>query len=453
MRAWTIRVIALFVLAALAWGAFWTAPSTRARSGTSGITQPLADSIPLDDVDSIELSYADGREFVFQREGDRWTQVQPFSVGLDAFSIRQLVVLARGLERSGTTDGVALDDTLLGQLGLDPPAASITWRWNGGEQQLDLGNRTLAGRAWALAGDASAPWIVDSSLHERVFDQNPRLWRDGVLFRGAATETGVIEIEAGGEQLRLQRTERGWELTEPLATRADDSAVMDWLARLGRLRSGGAILDVPDDLVRYGLQPANARIAVFSRRNDTVERVLLGDPIGVGSPVRYGLLEASPAIIRIDEDAQRLLIPSATTFVDATGSGVFRADIGAIDVQRVDGSELRLKRDFDAWVLLGDDGTQSTIARNRVEQLLAQLTEARAGEIAFSGYPQEMEVARVVFYDFDNAPIDTVRIVREPNQGRWALENGDGVLRIFTTTFDPPLSFEPDTTQESLPAP
>ena len=56
-------------------------------------------------------------------------------------------------------------------------------------------------------------------------------------------------------------------------------------------------------------------------------------------------------------------------------------------------------------------------------------------------FPTEMAVANVTFLGWDGRPIDTVRIAREPEAGRWALENGDGVLRILPAstvmTLDP----------------
>jgi hypothetical protein len=34
-------------------------------------------------------------------------------------------------------------------------------------------------------------------------------------------------------------------------------------------------------------------------------------------------------------------------------------------------------------------------------------------------------------HGFDARPLDTVRVARDPETGRWALDNGDDVLRMF----------------------
>ena len=66
-----------------------------------------------------------------------------------------------------------------------------------------------------------------------------------------------------------------------------------------------------------------------------------------------------------------------------------------------------------------------------MDALLAILTETRAPDVVVQAFPAEMAVANVTFMGWDGRPIDTVRIAREPEGGRWALENGDGVLRIL----------------------
>ena len=58
-------------------------------------------------------------------------------------------------------------------------------------------------------------------------------------------------------------------------------------------------------------------------------------------------------------------------------------------------------------------------------------------EAAVLADPVELEQAVVVLYGFDESPLDAIRIIREDNAGRWALENGDDVLRIFSVEFSP----------------
>jgi hypothetical protein len=59
--------------------------------------------------------------------------------------------------------------------------------------------------------------------------------------------------------------------------------------------------------------------------------------------------------------------------------------------------------------------------------------------VELQGYPRELEVATITLRGFDQRPRDTVRIVEDPANGEWALENGDDVLRVFPASFKPAL--------------
>ena len=79
-------------------------------------------------------------------------------------------------------------------------------------------------------------------------------------------------------------------------------------------------------------------------------------------------------------------------------------------------------------------------------ELLRLLTETHPSEINIQPYPRDLEVATITFLGFDQKPIDTVRIAKDPDSERWILENGDDVLRFFKVSMVhinlTPLDFE-----------
>lgn len=435
------RIALAWFLAIVAGVGWWSLRDQGIGASMDAGVVLLGEKVPLEQVETVEIRFRDGRMLEFARSDSGWRQQQPFDVGIDTFSARQIGVVAAGLE---SIDALQLEEGTepsLAQLGFDPPAATITWDWGDGSHAIELGNRTLAGRAWARIGGDSRVALVDSALHQRVLDTDARLWRDRALLPDAGAGSRRILIEAGNEEMQLEHGPSGWNMTSPVQTRADDAAVADWLARAARARALGYLHDQPDDLDRFGLAFPIARVEVRGLGDAEPEVVLLGDPIGVGSTDRYAMVGGSPTIIRIDEETQRVLVPSAATLVDATGTGAVREDVARVEIRTPEGStDFELRRDFDQWLLQEDGGETVVVETAAVERLLAQLTNARAGELAFTGYPADLEQAVVILHGFDDLPIDTVRIVRESDGGRWALENGDGVLRIFPTSFDPPIS-------------
>ena len=438
-----LRIFLIWVIALIAGSGWFLLRGESGLAGNSADTVALASEVPLERVEQIELQYRDGRLLVFERNDSGWRQVKPFPVGVETFSARQLGAVAadlRGSEVSLEEEGSGPTST---QLGLDPAAATITWRWPEGEHSVSLGNRTLAGRAWARVGEEPRAVLVEAELHERVLETDDRLWRDRLLAPNAGTNTNQILIQAGNEQLELERAGTGWKMTTPVSTRADGSAVADWLARLSRAKAEGYLYDEPEDLDRFGLDVPIARVELLGKDAEGSHVIIIGDPIGVGMSDRYAMVLGSPSVVRISEEIQRILVPTAATLVDATGSGIVRENIARFEVRTPPGAvDLELERDFDQWVLRVDEAEPVPVDGAAVERFLMQLTNSRSGELAFNDYPQELEQAIVVFYGFDGAPLDTVRIAREPEGGRWALENGDGVLRIFPASLDPAITPE-----------
>ena len=431
------RVLFIWILAVACLVSWWLVRGEAASSPSAD--QPfLAEGLPVDRITDVEINFRDGESITLQRTGNQWQQLEPFPVGVDAYTARQLATTAttlRGLK------GFSLDDPAdprRARLGLETPPATITWRWDEGSLTLKLGNVTMGGRAWVALEDGAYAWLVDSSLHARLFEIDPRLWRDGALLPDAGVETRVVAIEAGGQQLLLEKQPTGWVMLAPVATRADAASIEDWLARLSRARALGYLYDQPDDLARFGLEPPVATIQLQGRLKDDRTVLLLGDPIGVGSSDRYALVEGSPTILRLGEDVQRVLVPSTGMLVDPTGTAVVREDVARLEIRHPSGvGDFSLAREFDGWLLTPDGGTSRPVSRAAAAGLLGQLTEARASEISFSDYPVELEQAVVVLYGFDGSPLDAIRIIREENGGRWALENGDDVLRIFSVEFSP----------------
>ena len=446
-----LRIILVWCLAILVSVVWWVNRETQDVAERVRETYPLGDSIPLDRLTEVEIIHADGRVFRMVSTTDGWQQTEPFPVGIDTFSLRELGSTAQGLVRVDSID--ISDPESAGRLGLDPAAAIITWTWEDAEgtqtQSVQLGNRTLAGRAWVrLADDPEQAALVDADLHVKVLETDMRYLRNRMLAPNAGTETDQIVVEAGTERMELRRTDSGWELLEPVRTRGDDSAISDWLSRISRARASGFLHDEPESLERFGLADP---IGVLALRNRSAEGageagvsaearvILLGDPIGVGSPDRYGLIDGAPTVIRLDGETQQVLVPSAATLIDATGSGVVREDIAGIEIQTA-GEALSIEREFDGWqAYLGQDEPVE-IARDPVEHLMKQLTNSRAGEILLAPFPSALQHAIVILYGFDGSPIDTVRIALDPEGGNWALENGDDVLRIFPASFELPLT-------------
>ncbi|MDY7110598.1 MAG: DUF4340 domain-containing protein [Planctomycetota bacterium] len=418
--------------------------------------RPLLDpgALPVAELKRITLKRAGEDAFIFARDGATWRQVEPFAHPMQARSVDLLPTLAGEVVVVDTLETDGGEDALSpAMLGLDPPRAELIFAWPDGSLTMRFGRRGIAGRAYLRLGDAETVYVVRQDLHERAVDMDVKEWRDRAIFHDVGVDSDRIELSSAGGEIVLAREERRWKMLQPVPSRLDEAARDELLSALGRARSGGFILDQPEDLSRFGLASPAGMVAVTTMRRleeggevvqrpDT-QRLIVGARIGVGTQDRFGMIEGRPVVVRIGEAVLRAFFRQPAELVSRVASGVVAADVKTI---RIDGpaGQFRLQREMERWI--APDHEDRDVPRDMVDELLSALTEARAEQIELAPYPRELEVATITFLGFDARPMDTVRIAQLPGAGdepgALILENGDNVLRIHTAELSLPLTPE-----------
>ncbi|MEE8155681.1 MAG: DUF4340 domain-containing protein [Phycisphaerales bacterium] len=406
---------------------------------TAGPTVVLSrEQLPIDQVTSITLRRGDEPTLVFERSDRGWQQIEPFAHPLDMFSIRQLLVQAAHIEVTRQLDPRELQGGRSEEaLGLDPPRAELRFQWPDGAVTLQFGRRGVAGRWYVRIRGYERVFVASGDLHDRAVEMDPKEWRDRTIFIGADVDADRIIMQQGAVRTVLKHERKQWLMMEPVQTRVSDLARDEFFAALGRARSGGFILDQPDDLAKFGLAGPIASMEVIATRVEsqadelvrveTTQRLLVGARLGIGSDDRFGLIEGRPVVVRLPVAVLRAFFRTPESLIALTASGVVPADVKSL-VIRAEQGELRMERDLDRW-RAPDFFTE--VPPGTVNELLEQLTSLQAAQIRIMEYPQDLQVATITMRGFDNRPIDTVRIARERDTGRWLLENGDNVLRVF----------------------
>jgi hypothetical protein len=433
-----VWALAACFLAAAWW---WPADAGRSRRGTAGGAAMGIHAPELDAIDHIELVH-DGRRWSFDRETDGWWQTAPFRHRMRGELLINLPLEALSLEVLDAMDADAADLPEAAALGLDPPMSSVTLRaGDSNPATLALGRRGMAGRAWARRGGdgeaAPQTLVVDGALHDLLEQEPPETWRDLRFFPNLTVDATRVNRRVSGETLTLVRDGRRWRITAPLPTRADDQFVMQHIAEMAATRGESVMLDAPSSLGAFGLEPPLARITV--EEAGVTRTLLVGDRLGGASQARYAMVEGVPSILKIAARDVTRLLGDPTALVDHTGTDVSLPDVSGIRIVTV-ADDLLLERSLDQW--FGPNRGEA-IATN-VEKLLAVLTTSRASEVMLHDtYPADLEVAVITLLDAAGGPLDTVRVLRElrppRGNGRWALENGDRVLRVMPEGTEIPL--------------
>lgn len=420
------------------------------ESGAPRGREPLVARESLDPERLAEVVLVrDGIEYRFLKRGQSWWQTAPVEHAVDGWSIRQFAARVMKVESVRSVavppDGAAM----LASAGFAPAQGRIELTEDSAGEGpakrvvVELGRRSLAGRAYARAVDppskAGRYEVVDGTLHEFALDRDPREFRRRDLFIDLG-EVDRIGLTSGNSTTTIVRSGRSFRIDEPIRTRADRQQCEELVDAVRRARSEGFIVDNPAELSVYGLEPAAAVLAVGSGSRET--RLRIGDPVSIGAQDRFGLVEGTRSVVRIPAAVLAGIAPRADRLIDAVASGVGASDVGAIEV--VQGSaSLTLRRETSGWSAVWTDPpaseTGGTADGAAVARLLSALTEARAGSVQIAAFPADRSVATVTLRGFAGEALDTVRVASSGSGGGFLLENGDGVLRVHGA-IDLPLS-------------
>jgi hypothetical protein len=476
----TRSIFILAVIALLAVVGWWSVrgPSDASADRSARASLFAAEEIPLEQIDRIELTRSNEEPIVFVRTATEWTQQSPFVHPADPASIREVIDVSAALQTTRAVDPASIDPEARAALGLTPPAATLKLTWPGGERSVELGRRTVAGRAWAhVVGRAEAA-SIDASLHTIAVDGDPRQWRSTRLYEPGPADVGGIELRYGlapSQRLTLARTAGKWRIESPVSTRADADAVRGYLEALARAQADAFVTDSPNDWSTFGLSapertvrlyPANvaaATVATGDAAVDVASRTPAKPPamtvgaidVGVtaaeGAQERFGRIAERETVVQIGTKALAALFPPPAFFVDPRGSDVVQADVRAVTFTAFDptglnaaaastlGSPLvptfRLERTLDGWNIITPDAEPRPASTERARKLLAQLCEARAPAVAFQRMPEALRIGEFTLFGAGGVQLARVRLAHEPD-GQWAIDSDDGVLRVFPKGFD-----------------
>ena len=459
----TRSICILAVVALLAVVGWWSVrgPSNASADRTARASLFAADEIPLEQIDRIELTRSNEEPIVFVRAEMGWIQQSPFYHPADSASIREVIDVSAALQTTRAVDPASIDPEARAALGLTPPAATLKLTWPGGERSVELGRRTVAGRAWAhVIGRAEAA-SIDASLHAIAVDGDPRQWRSTRLYEPGPADVGGIELRYGlapSQRLWLTRAEGKWRIQSPVSTRADADAVRGYVEALARAQADAFVTDRPNDWSTFGLSAPERSVRLYlpnaasalSSAN-TVGAIDVGVTAAEGAQERFGRIAERETVVQLGTKALAALFPPPAFFVDPRGSDVVQADVRAVTFTAFDptglnnaaastlGSPLaptfRLERTLDGWNITTPDVDPRPASTERARKLLAQLCEARAPAVAFQRMPEALRIGEFTLFGAGGVQLARVRLAHEPD-GQWAIDSDDGVLRVFPKGFD-----------------
>jgi hypothetical protein len=405
--------------------------------GWQGPPRPLWRQ-PVASVNRIEIKGGE-TTWVYERQGDAWVQVQPFHQLADVTAVRQLLAAA--------ADAVPVYRQPLEQVPeaarLRAPEATLTIRGADRMATLRIGAGHPAGLAWVAEEGSGQAGPCDAELRRRVLAAIEGALLDDHLFELAGADSDRVLLRVGGDPpavLELERSPAGWRMLQPWSSRADAAVVSGFLQGLTKLRAQGVVQRDMGDGTLHGLKDPAATLTVRtldpSKGSPREETVRLGADAGQGA--RFARIGDRPAVVQLDVQTVSGLVPPAAAFVDPRACGLQPSQVRAVKIMDAEGSaRCVLARTPEGWTLQRPDTAVPVDDRNLVE-LLRSLCETRAAGISADPARPEWLVG-VVELEADAGQTRRVQVWRLPD-GRWAMTDGDGPVRVHPASLPMPLA-------------
>ncbi len=164
----------------------------------------------------------------------------------------------------------------------------------------------------------------------------------GRLWEVDPKDVESLTIKRKGETVRIKRTDSGWELLEPVKTRADRGAVDGIVTTLVTARVDREVAATPGKLDEFGLAPPETEVTL-----EVKGRAPLALLMGAKSPTGAWLFakeSSKPAVIALSEIVARDLAKPVTELRDRTVLAFDRKSVGQVDIQLLGSSPGRPSR-------------------------------------------------------------------------------------------------------------
>ena len=273
-----------------------------------------------------------------RRRGNRWFLVSPFEARADAAAVGRLLGALAEIPRGDivlpprhASREQAVD------YGLDIPRARILIAEGSRTNALLVGRRSPLGDGVYVRREGTDGIARISGALLENLPSAPADLRARTLLSGAPGTVTRLELRSPTGYLQLVRAPSGeWRLHQPVAARADPTAVAALLDALFSCSIVQFAQDNVSDFTPYGLQDETTLSVVLTTDLSSPNQLLaFGDPLPSDPDLVYARLQAEPSVYAVPRAARLALARTP-------------ADLRARTLPAVDPATLRLLRIEDA---------------------------------------------------------------------------------------------------------
>jgi hypothetical protein len=320
------------------------------------------------DVTGVELKR--GEETVrLQREGERWQLVEPVKAQGSNTAVDEVLatVLTARIDREIDPNPASPAD-----FGLDTPAAEVTLALRDGRTLgLQLGAKNPTG-VWVYARERDKPAVF--VLGESVLRDATRPvadFRDRTILAFVAKEVTGFEVVLPEETLAVEGAPGAWQITRPVALRADNETVSEFLDKLAAQKVRDFVAEASAAGQPYGLERP-VRVTIHTGRDkDRVSRTLLLGRVDAAKKGVYAMRPDESSVLLVPEELWKQVPKNVAMLRDKVVVEVDRDKVVRIEIESAKGAVV-VAREKDEWKIV----TPEVLPADQV-QVSAVITKLR----------------------------------------------------------------------------
>jgi hypothetical protein len=391
-----LLLIVLAVIVAGSWyaGVFSTKQEQTAKEPPAVVKAEniLLISPPLKDVEKIRLEVADRGFVQFAKDGQKWSIVEPIVAPALPWEVTDLTA---AFESAHKLETVKPDSSLsLADMGLDKPAAQITFEEKGRKITLLVGKNVIASEnTYVKTPDRDEVYVIDQNLKEKI-KKDLSEYRDKQLW--AINKNNVNEIvftDKDGKKYQLAKDDKGnWTFASPIQAPADKKVLASAVDALASLKAEEFTENTPKDLAMFGLDKPVWRVTVVE--TETVKpaapttqaskpvtkkvehQLLIGQPAGLNSNQVYVKLADKNWVVTLAQDNLKKVLPDLVAWRDKVVLFTDKNKITSVDIKR-SAQNLTLFKENQNWKVR-QDGEDVSADEKVVSTVLDTLTQLQA---------------------------------------------------------------------------
>jgi hypothetical protein len=289
MRGLRSLIILLVIAIPLGWYAY----RDSSRPADEGEKRDKVFTVEADKIEEISLKSESGERTRLQKSGTDWKIVAPAGAPPDANEISSVTSGIATVEIDSVIDENPPD---LKEYGLAQPRIEVTFKADGKEQTLLIGQKTPPGTdLYAKRAGETKVFLIPGHL-ESTFNKTAFDLRDKAVVKVDRDKLDALEFTAGGKTSRFVKPSGEWQIAAPVQARADFSAIEGIVSRLSGLQMK-SIIEAPEaDSRKYGLDKPAATIKFGSGSSEAT--LVIGGPAAEGTVYARDL--SRPAVVTIE---------------------------------------------------------------------------------------------------------------------------------------------------------